>query len=48
MQVLAFAARRLQAESVALLFAVRDPFEPHELARLSELRLRGLSGEHAR
>ena len=48
MQVLAFAARRLQAESVALLFAVREPFEPDELARLSELRLRGLSGEHAR
>ena len=41
-------ARRLQAESVALLFAVREPLEPDELARLPELRLRGLSEAHAR
>jgi DNA-binding CsgD family transcriptional regulator len=47
-QVLAFVARRLQAESVALVFAVREPFESGELARLPELRLRGLSGAHAR
>jgi DNA-binding CsgD family transcriptional regulator len=47
-QVLAFVARRLQAESVALVFAVREPLESDELARLSELRLRGLSAAHAR
>ena len=47
-QVLAFVARRLQAESVALVFAVREPLESDELAGLPELRLRGLSGTHAR
>jgi DNA-binding CsgD family transcriptional regulator len=47
-QVLAFVARRLQAESVAIVFAVREPLESDELARLPELRLRGLSGTHAR
>ena len=39
-QVLAFVARRLQAESVALVFSVRESVEPDELARLPELRLR--------
>jgi DNA-binding CsgD family transcriptional regulator len=47
-QVLAFVARRLQAESVALVFAVREPVESDALAGLSELRLGGLSGTHAR
>ena len=47
-QVLAFVARRLQAESVALVFAVRESVEPDELARLPELRLHGLSDRHAR
>ncbi|MEA2169475.1 MAG: hypothetical protein QOF76_2775, partial [Solirubrobacteraceae bacterium] len=47
-QVLAFVARRLQAESVALVFAVREPAELDEFARLPDLRLEGLSDEHAR
>ncbi len=47
-QVLAFVARRLQAESVALVFAVREPLESDELARFPELWLRGLSAAHAR
>jgi DNA-binding CsgD family transcriptional regulator len=47
-QVLAFVARRLQAESVALVFAVRESVEPDELARLPELRIHGLSDRHAR
>jgi len=47
-QVLAFVARRLEAESVALVFAVREPLESHELAGLAELRLGGLSGTDAR
>ena len=37
-QALAFVARRLLAESVALVFAVREPREPDELAGLPELR----------
>jgi predicted ATPase len=36
-QVLAFVARRLQAEAVLLLFAVREPADPDELARLPDL-----------
>ncbi|MEA2430354.1 MAG: hypothetical protein QOI19_827 [Thermoleophilaceae bacterium] len=47
-QVLAFVARRLQAESVALVFAVREPLGSDELARFPELWLRGLSAAHAR
>src|SRR5439155_834009 len=42
-QVLAFVARRLQAESVVLLFAERAPVALDELAGLPELRLEGLS-----
>ena len=53
-QVLAFMARRISAERIALMFAVRDPArgdaaaEPAALAGLPELRLDGLCEEHAR
>src|SRR3954453_17081132 len=47
-QVLGFVARRLLAESVALVFAVRDPAEPRELVGLPELHLEGLPDEAAR
>ena len=47
-QVLAFVARRVKAESVVLLFAVREPLEPDEFARLPDLRLHGLSDADAR
>jgi DNA-binding CsgD family transcriptional regulator len=47
-QVLAFVARRLKAEPVGLLFAVREPLELDELARLPHARLEGLSDAHAR
>jgi DNA-binding CsgD family transcriptional regulator len=47
-QVLAFVARRLQAESVVLLFAVREPCELDELARLPDMRLDGLADADAR
>ena len=47
-QVLAFVARRLKAESIALFFAEREPVELDSLAGLPELRLEGLSDVHAR
>jgi DNA-binding CsgD family transcriptional regulator len=47
-QVLSFVARRLQAESVAILFAERDGDDPGELAGLPELCLDGLSDADAR
>jgi DNA-binding CsgD family transcriptional regulator len=47
-QVLAFVARRLQAESVVLLFAEREPAQRDELSRLPDLRVTGLSDTHAR
>ena len=47
-QVLAFVARRLKAESIALFFAEREPGELDSLAGLPELRLKGLSDVHAR
>ena len=47
-QVLSFVARRLQAESVLLLFAERDQDELDELAGLPELRPQGLSEADAR
>jgi hypothetical protein len=47
-QVLAFVARRLKAESIALVFAEREPGELDSLAGLPELRLEGLSDVHAR
>ncbi|TCC48544.1 helix-turn-helix transcriptional regulator [Kribbella pittospori] len=46
-QVLAFVARRLAAESVVLLFAVRHG-EEHELSGLPELEIRGLNDADAR
>src|SRR4051795_11140068 len=47
-QVLGFVARRLLAESVAIVFAVRNPTDEHELAGLPELALGGLDDEDAR
>jgi DNA-binding CsgD family transcriptional regulator len=47
-QVLGFVARRLLAESVAIVFAVRDPTDERELVGLPELALGGLSDEDAR
>jgi DNA-binding CsgD family transcriptional regulator len=47
-QVLGFVARRLLAESVAIVFAVRDPTDERELADLPELALGGLLEEDAR
>jgi DNA-binding CsgD family transcriptional regulator len=46
--VLAFVARRLGADSVGLVFAVRGGLELDGLARLPDLHLRGLSDRHAR
>jgi hypothetical protein len=47
-QVLGFVARRLLAESVALVFAVRDATDARELMGLPELALGGLRDEEAR
>src|ERR687894_576875 len=47
-QVLGVVARRLLAEHVALVFAVREPCGGNELAGLPELLLGGLEHEHAR
>src|SRR4051794_14984057 len=47
-QVLGFVARRLLAESVAIVFAVRDTSEERGLAGLPELRLGGLDEDDAR
>ena len=46
--VLGFVARRLLAEPVALVFAVREPGDEHRLAGLPELPLRGLDDADAR
>jgi DNA-binding CsgD family transcriptional regulator len=48
MQVLGFVARRLHAESVAIVFAVRDPSHERELVGLPELPLEGLEEDDAR
>jgi hypothetical protein len=40
-------ARRLLAESIAMVFAVREPSDEHELVGFSELRLTGLDDEAA-
>src|SRR5689334_21861930 len=45
---LAFVARRLMAESVALVFAVRDPADDESFAGLPELVVGGLNNEDAR
>jgi DNA-binding CsgD family transcriptional regulator/tetratricopeptide (TPR) repeat protein len=47
-QVLAFAARHLVAESVALIFAVRNSPDEHELTGLAELVVHGLVDGDAR
>ncbi len=47
-RTLAFIARRLMAESVALLFAVREPAEEQAFAGLSELVVGGLNDDDAR
>jgi DNA-binding CsgD family transcriptional regulator/tetratricopeptide (TPR) repeat protein len=47
-QVLGFVARRLAAESVAMVFALRDPGDEPELVRLPELVLGGLAEDDAR
>jgi DNA-binding CsgD family transcriptional regulator/tetratricopeptide (TPR) repeat protein len=46
-QVLGFVARRLLAESVAIVFCVRDPNPRREFKGLPELRLRGLDEQDA-
>src|SRR4051812_33960244 len=46
-QVLGFVARRMLAESVGIVFAVREPSETRELAGLPELALGGLAEEDA-
>ena len=47
-QVLAFVARRLLAERIAMVFAVREPAAVDELAGLPELRVEGLAAADAR
>jgi DNA-binding CsgD family transcriptional regulator len=47
-QALAFAARRLVAESVALVFAVRQPNEVPALAGIAQLTVEGLPAPDAR
>jgi DNA-binding CsgD family transcriptional regulator/tetratricopeptide (TPR) repeat protein len=46
-QVLGFVSRRLLAESVAIVFAVRDPTDARELTGLPELVLEGLPDQDA-
>ncbi|GAA1368740.1 helix-turn-helix transcriptional regulator [Catellatospora chokoriensis] len=48
LQALAFVARRLQAEPVALIFAVREPAEPPVLPGLAEMTVSGISDTDAR
>jgi DNA-binding CsgD family transcriptional regulator len=47
-QVLGFVARRLLAESVLMLFAIREPTEDQHLVGLPELILHGLADDDAR
>ena len=47
-QVLAFVARRLLAEPVALVFAIREPADEHQWAGLPFLTVAGLSSSDAR
>jgi DNA-binding CsgD family transcriptional regulator len=46
-QTLAFVARRLLAERVGLVFAVREPDATHALEGLPELAVEGLAADHA-
>jgi DNA-binding CsgD family transcriptional regulator len=47
-QALAFVARRLLAERIAMVFAVREPTDSNELAGLPELAVEGLADDDAR
>ena len=47
-QVFGFVARRLLAESVVMIFALRQPSTDHELDGLPELQLEGLDEDDAR
>jgi DNA-binding CsgD family transcriptional regulator len=47
-QALAFVARRLLAERIALVFAVREPSSLNDLAGLPELVIEGITDEDAR
>ena len=47
-QALSFVARRLEAEPVAMVFAVREPCDVQELGGLPELVVEGLDDEDAR
>ena len=46
--ILGFVARRLLADSVAMVVAVREPNTRHDFDGLPELQLRGLAEEDAR
>jgi DNA-binding CsgD family transcriptional regulator len=46
-QTMGFVARRLLAEPIAIVFAMREPSDGHELVDLPELRLSGLDDEDA-
>src|ERR671924_879161 len=46
--ILGFVARRLQADSVAIVATIREPNTRHDFDGLPELRLRGLAEEDAR
>jgi DNA-binding CsgD family transcriptional regulator len=48
LQALAFVARRLLAERIAMVFTVRDPHDVNELTGLPELVVGGLSDDDAR
>jgi hypothetical protein len=47
-QTLAFVARRLLAERVGLVFALREPDDEHELEGLPGLAIHGLADDNAR
>ena len=47
-QVFGFVARRILAEPVLMLFAMREPAQDHHLMGIPELLLRGLTGDDAR
>jgi DNA-binding CsgD family transcriptional regulator len=47
-QILGLVARRVRAESVAIVVAVREPASEHDFDGLSELRLEGLPEQDAR